>query len=162
MCGSTDLTLPPFLGYCSAHSKWEPPLSFAERQGSERRGCRKMMPATTVSHSDFVSFLMPMKNPTALFHFWTKPMKGWHSSPHTTMVKTTSMNTALAAKKVSGASPPEPSRAMGALLVWLCCSSKARGVCKGHVSPLTLAARNSLVLLHRTTQQRNHTCFALM
>lgn len=60
---------------------------------------------------------MPLKKPTALFHFWTKPSMGQHSNPHITMAKITSMNTALAAKKVSGASPSEPLEVTGALLV---------------------------------------------
>lgn len=151
MCGSTDLLLPLFLGNCSAHSKWELSLSFARRQGSGRRECCKTMPAMTMSHRTFMSFLILMKKPTALFYFWTKPSMGQHSSPHTTMAKIAFMNTALAAKKAKGASPPEPLEAMVALLVWLCCSSKASGVCKSCVSPLTLTARNSLVLLHRAT-----------
>lgn len=59
-CGSTYPILPLFLGNCSAHSKWESPLSFAERQGSGTRKCCKTMPAMTLSHSSSVSFLMPM------------------------------------------------------------------------------------------------------
>lgn len=84
------------------------------------------MPAMTMSHRSFVSFLMPMKKPSAPFCFWTKPSMGRHSRPHMTIAKITFMKTALAAKKVRGVSPPEPLEVMGAFLVWLCCSSKAR------------------------------------
>lgn len=87
-----------------------------------------MMPAMTMCSSSFASFLMPVKKPTTLFHFRTKPSAssmGRHSSPRTTTAKITSINTALAAKKMSRVSPPEPLEAMGALLVCLCCSSEA-------------------------------------